>query len=249
MSESTLRIGVLLPTVLGTYGDTGNALVLRERARRRGIDAEIVYVDLDDPIPASLDLYTLGGGEDTAQSLAAAKMRADDGLVRAVNAGASLLAICASLQVLGQWYRDAEGRRVAGLELLDVTTESQGHRSIGELVTEPLLDGLTHPLTGFENHGGGTLLGPEASPLGRVVHGTGNGVPHGMETPQTGYDGVVQGTIIATYMHGPLLARNPELADLLLRRATGIDLAPLEVPSVEALRRERLAAATRKPKE
>ena len=241
MSESTLRIGVLFPDVLGTYGDTGNALILAERARRRGIDAELVTVSLNEDIPAELDLYTLGGGEDTAQSLAAQKFRDDSGLLHALDAGKPLLAICASLQVLGHWYRDARDERVEGLGVLDVTTDPQGHRAIGELVCEPLLEGLTQPMTGFENHGGGTVLGPNARPLGRVIAGVGNGTPEGMTPGPIAYDGVVQGSVIATYMHGPVLARNPELADLLLTRATGLELAPLDVPGVEALRAERLA--------
>lgn len=240
-SESTLAIGVLMPEVLGTYGDTGNAMILAERARRRGIDARIVEVGLTEPIPETLDLYALGGGEDTAQSLAAQKFREDPGLLRALDAGRPLLAICASLQVLGHWYRDARNVRVEGLGVLDITTDPQGSRSIGELICEPLLEGLTQPLTGFENHGGGTLLGPEAKPLGRVVHGTGNGVPEGETPGPVAYDGAVQGSIIATYMHGPCLARNPELADLLLARAIGAPLGPLEVPGVAALRAERLA--------
>lgn len=245
MSESTLRIGVLFPEVLGTYGDTGNALILAERARRRGIDAELVTVSLNEDIPAELDLYTLGGGEDTAQSLAAQKFRDDSGLLHALDAGKPLLAICASLQVLGHWYRDARGERVEGLGVLDVTTDPQGHRAIGELVCEPLLEGLTQPMTGFENHGGGTILGPNARPLGRVIAGVGNGTPEGMTPEPIAYDGVVQGSVIATYMHGPVLARNPELADLLLTRATGLELTPLDVPGVEALRAERLAFARR----
>lgn len=240
MSESTLRIGVLMPEVLGTYGDTGNAIVLKERARRRGIAAEVVKVGLLDAIPESLDIYALGGGEDTAQSLAAQKLREDPGLLRALDAGRPLLAICASLQVLGHWYRDARDQRVAGLGVLDITTDPQGSRSIGELVSEPMLEGLTETLTGFENHGGGTVLGPEAKPLGRVVKGTGNGTPEGCEPAPVAYDGVVQGSIIATYMHGPCLARNPELADLLISRATGLELEPLEVPGVGVLRAERL---------
>lgn len=241
MSESTLRIGVLFPEVLGTYGDTGNALILAERARRRGIDAELVTVSLNEDIPAELDLYTLGGGEDTAQSLAAQKFRDDSGLLHALDAGKPLLAICASLQVLGHWYRDARGERVEGLGVLDVTTDPQGHRAIGELVCEPLLEGLNQPMTGFENHGGGTILGPNARPLGRVIAGVGNGTPEGMTPGPIACDGVVQGSVIATYMHGPVLARNPELADLLLTRATGLELTPLDVPGVEALRAERLA--------
>ena len=230
-----------MPEVLGTYGDTGNALILAERARRRGIDAEVVHVGLTDDIPDSLDIYTLGGGEDTAQALAADKFRGTSGLARALGAGRPLLAICASLQVLGHWYEDARGLRVSGMGVLDITTRPQGHRAIGELVSEPLLEGLTQPLTGFENHGGGTVLGPDAAPLGRVISGVGNGTPKGCEPGDVAHDGVVQSSIIATYMHGPVLARNPELADLLLARATGCDLVPLEVPGVAELRAERLA--------
>ncbi len=241
--ESVLRIGVLMPEVLGTYGDTGNAMVLAQRAKRRGFGAEIVEVGLSDPIPSELDLYTLGGGEDAAQSLAAQKFREDRGLFRGLEAGRPLLAICASLQVLGLWYRDARGERVEGMGVLDVTTDPQGARSIGELVTAPLLDGLSSPLTGFENHGGGTVLGSDARPLGRVLKGVGNGCPEGQVPGLVAYDGVLQGSIIATYMHGPVLARNPELADLLLSRAIGADLEPLEVPGVCELRAERLGAA------
>ncbi|QQC43439.1 glutamine amidotransferase [Schaalia meyeri] len=240
MSVSTLRIGVLMPEVLGTYGDAGNALILAERARRRGIDAEVVHVGLTDPIPDSLDIYTLGGGEDTAQALAAARFRGTSGLARALDAGRPLLAICASLQVLGHWYEDASTTRVAGMGVLDITTQPQGHRAIGELVSTPLIEGLTQPLTGFENHGGATVLGPDAAPLGRVVAGVGNGMPEGAAAPELTYDGAIQGSIVATYMHGPVLARNPELADLLLTRATGAELDPLEIPGVDELRRQRL---------
>ena len=243
MSDSALTIGVLMPEVLGTYGDTRNAMVLRERARRRGIDASIITVGLTDAIPRSLDVYTLGGGEDTAQALAAEKFRADPGLSGALEDGRQLLAVCASLQVLGMWYRDARDQRVEGMGVLDITTDPQGHRAIGELVTVPLVDGLTEPLTGFENHGGGTVLGPGARPLGRVVAGVGNGTPLGHEAAAEAVDGVVQGSIIATYMHGPVLARNPQLADLLLSRAVGGPLEPLEVPGTAALRAERLDAA------
>ena len=125
--------------------------------------------------------------------------------------------------------------------VLDITTLPQGHRAIGELVTVPLVEGLTQPLSGFENHGGGTILGEDATPLGRVISGVGNGTPQGQEPAEVAYDGAVQGSIIATYMHGPALARNPELADLLLQRATGMSLPPLEVPGVAQLRAERLS--------
>ena len=250
MTESALRIGVIYPQVLGTYGDTGNSTVLQRRAQMRGIDAVVSTVGLSDPIPSDLDIYLLGGGEDTAQALAASRMRAEKGLQQAVAAGRPVFAVCASLQVLGVAYTDANGREVDGLGLLDVITRPRGERAIGELVAEPLLPGLTDLLTGFENHGGGTSLGPDASPLGLVLAGVGNGAlpadlaPPGL--PEGLYEGAVQGSIVATYLHGPALARNPQLADWLLAAALGVeltDLSPLEVPGVERLRQERLAAA------
>ena len=233
MSESTVRIGLVLPDVMGTYGDNGNALILRQRLRMRDIDAEVVQITLSDPVPDSLDVYTLGGAEDSAQRLATRHLTRYPGLQNAAARGAPVLAICAAIQVLGHWYETSAGERVDGISLFDVTTAPQTTRSIGEVVTEPALDGLTQKLTGFENHRGGTTLGPDASALAKVTHGVGNGVGDGRE-------GVVQGSVLGTYMHGPVLARNPELADYLLERALGTTLAPLELPEVAQLRKERL---------
>ena len=244
MSESTLRIGLVLPDVMGTYGDGGNALVLRQRARMRGIDAEIVSITLDDDVPDSLDVYTLGGAEGLAQRLATRHLARHPGMQRAAEAGRPVLAICAAIQVLGHWYQTAAGEKVDGIGMFDCTTSPMESRAIGELATEPLLDGLTQTLSGFENHRGATTLGPDARPLGTVRHGTGNGAA--ASTPAgaaTRVEGVVQGSVIGTYMHGPLLARNPELADYLLTQATGADLAPLDLPEITRLRSERLHAA------
>ncbi len=237
MAESTVRIGLVLPDVMGTYGDGGNAVVLRQRLRLRGFDAEIVEITLTDPVPASLDLYTLGGAEDYAQRLATKHLLRHPGLQQAAGRGAPVLAICAAIQVLGHWYETSSGERVEGVGMLDVTTAPQPARTIGEVVSQPLLDGLTEPLTGFENHRGGTVLGADARPLATVVKGAGN-------RAGDGHDGAVQGSVIATYLHGPCLARNPQLADLLLSRVVG-ELAPLELPEVTQLRRERLAAPRR----
>ncbi|MFD5175995.1 type 1 glutamine amidotransferase [Nocardia sp. NPDC058379] len=238
MSESTIRIGLVLPDVMGTYGDGGNALVLRQRLRMRGYDAEIIDITLADPVPDSFDIYTLGGAEDSAQRLATRHLRQYPGLQQAAAKGAPVLAICAAIQVLGNWYETSAGEKVDGVSLFDVTTSPQETRAIGEVTTTPVLDGLSAPLTGFENHRGGTLLGPDAAPLAKVTRGVGNGVGDGTE-------GVVQGSVIGTYLHGPALARNPELADLLIARALGIsptDLTPLDLPEVDRLRRERLRA-------
>ncbi|WP_268810421.1 type 1 glutamine amidotransferase [Williamsia sp. Leaf354] len=236
---STLRIGLVLPDVMGTYGDGGNALILRQRARMRGIDAEIVQITLDDPVPESLDVYTLGGAEDYAQRLATRHLLRYPGLQKAAAKGAPVLAICAAIQVLGHWYETSAGERVEGISMLDLTTTPQATRSIGELVTSPTLAGLTQQLTGFENHRGGTILGTDSVPLARVDSGHGNRAGDRA-------DGAVTGSVIGTYLHGPVLARNPELADHLLSRAMGgATLPPLDLPEIDQLRRERIAAAKR----
>ncbi|MGK2879589.1 MAG: type 1 glutamine amidotransferase [Mycobacterium sp.] len=233
----TVRIGLVLPDVMGTYGDGGNAVVLRQRLLLRGIEAEIVEITLADPVPESLDLYTLGGAEDYAQRLATRHLQRYPGLQRAAERGAPVLAICAAIQVLGHWYATSSGERVDGVGMLDVTTSPQQARTIGEVTGNPLIDRLTQPLTGFENHRGGTVLGSDARPLSAVTKGAGN-------RAGDGFDGAVQGSVVATYLHGPCLARNPELADLLLSRVVG-DLEPLDLPEVDRLRGERLVAPRR----
>lgn len=233
----SVRIGLVLPDVMGTYGDGGNAVVLRQRLRLRGIPAEIVEITLAEPVPDSLDLYTLGGAEDYAQRLATRHLLRHPGLQRAVERGAPVLAICAAIQVLGHWYETSAGERVDGVGLLDVTTSPQPERTIGEVVSTPLIEGLSQELTGFENHRGGTVLGGDARPLAAVTKGAGNRLGDGI-------DGAVQGSVYATYLHGPCLARNPEFADLLLSKVVGA-LPPLELPEVDQLRRERLVAPRR----
>lgn len=242
-----LTIGLVLPDVLGTYGDDGNALVLRERARMRGVDAQIERILLDDDIPTTCDIYTLGGGEDAAQLLAAARLNASPGLQAAAADGRPIFAVCAGLQVLGHTFR-ARGNEVDGIGLLDVTTAPRDTRATGEIAATPTRAGitaeLTESLTGFENHMGATVLGPEASALGDVTRGVGNGTSAAGSADEELVDGVVQGSVIATYMHGPALARNPQLADLLIARALDVplaQLAPLDLEDVAQLRRERLA--------
>lgn len=261
---SELSIGLILPDVLGTYGDDGNALVLRERARRRGIDAEIVPIKLGDKVPSGLDIYTVGGGEDVAQTIAVEHLKADGGIKAAAESGKQILAICAGFQIFGQTFR-AGGKEVAGLGLVDCVTTSLDKRAIGELCTKPVSDLLTQPLTGFENHMGKTILGADARPLGQVIRGIGNEGPevtaeaahaaglghtdNADEIPaKGGSEGAVQGSIVCTYLHGPALARNPELADLLLARAIGKEpgtLEPLDLPVIDTLRQERMASKPR----
>ncbi|MFE0023660.1 type 1 glutamine amidotransferase [Amycolatopsis sp. NPDC059021] len=237
---STARIGLILPEVLGTYGDSGNAHVLCKRLEWRGYDAEVVPVLLGEPVPHGLDIYLLGGGEDGAQALATEHLRKHIGLGKAVENGAIVLAICAGLQVLGTRFRGSDGVDHEGLGLLDVVTEPGEPgtpRAVSELVAEggAILGG--EALTGFENHQGRTKLGEGSIPLGRVVSGTGNG---------DGTEGAVTGHVVGTYLHGPALARNPALADLLLTWLVGHELEPLDMPEVDKLRAERFAAAKRR---
>jgi CobQ-like glutamine amidotransferase family enzyme len=229
-----LRIVWIYPDLLSTYGDRGNLLILAHRAKRRGIPAETFEVRSDQPMPSTADIYLIGGGEDGPQALAAQRLLADGGLHRAVNQGAAVLAVCAGYQLFGSSFF-AKGARCQGLGLLDITSDRGETRAVGEVrgdIDQRL--GLP-PLTGFENHGGRTHLGSSVAPLARVTAGIGN-------DGQT--EGAWHGKILGTYAHGPALARNPAIADLLLRWATGADsLGDLDDTWPAQLRAERLAAA------
>ncbi len=171
MADSTVRIGLVLPDVMGTYGDGGNALVLRQRLRSRGIGAEIVEITLADAVPDSLDLYTLGGAEDYAQRLATKHLLRYPGLQRAAERGAPVLAICAAVQVLGQWYETSAGERVDGVGLLDATTSPQDARTIGELITKPLPTRSDRTAHRFRESPGRHRPGPRRVAAGRGGQG------------------------------------------------------------------------------
>ena len=230
---SVVRIALVYPDLLGTYGDSGNAVILAQRLRWRGHDAELITVNAGALLPSSCDIYVVGGGEDLPQALAASQLIDRGPLNRAADRGAAILAVCAGLQILGHSFVGPDGIERAGLGLLDCRTELGRRRTIGELVVQPFTDLGLPALTGYENHRGVTLLGPDARPTGSVRTGVGNG---------DGTDGVVAGRIWATYMHGPVLARNPLLADRVLALVVG-PLAPLDDYESEALRAERLRAA------
>jgi lipid II isoglutaminyl synthase (glutamine-hydrolysing) len=235
VGRNSLRIVWVYPDLLSTYGDRGNLLVLTHRAARRGLPVEPLEVRSDQTMPDSADIYLIGGGEDGPQALAAQRLIADGGLHRAVERGAAVFAVCAGYQLLGATFF-AKGARCGGLGLLDAHSDRGPSRAVGELAgtVDPAL-GLP-ALTGFENHGGRTHLGPDAAPLARVTAGVGN---------DGDTEGAWHGTILGTYAHGPALARNPAIADLLLRWATGAAaLPPLDDTWPERLRTERLAAVS-----
>lgn len=243
MSRSSVSICVLYPDLLGTYGDGGNARVLAQRLAWRDIAVDLVQVDAGEHVPDSCDLYLVGGGEDGPQTHATRELHTSGALVRAVDRGAVVFAVCAGMQILGHRFPDMNGVDQPGLGLLDCTTGRVDRpRAVGELLTHAAsltdADGRVHDLgvlTGFENHGGRTTPGPTAATLARVDVGEGNG---------DGTEGVVNGRVVGTYLHGPALARNPLLADLLLSWIVGDDaLSPLDDADVDALRTERVRAA------
>jgi CobQ-like glutamine amidotransferase family enzyme len=230
--ESRLRLIWIYPDLLSTYGDRGNLLILERRAAIRGLPVECVEVRSDQALPNSGDIYLLGGGEDGPQSLAAQRLSADGSLHQAVARGAVLFAVCAGYQLLGRSFF-AKGAECRGLGLLDLYSTRGETRAVGELAgtIDPTL-GLPH-LTGFENHGGRTHLGPEVAPLARVTAGIGN-------DGQT--EGAWRGRVLGTYSHGPALSRNPGIGDLLLYWATGAPLRRIDDTWPDRLRAERLAA-------
>jgi CobQ-like glutamine amidotransferase family enzyme len=253
-ATSAVRIALVYPDLLGTYGDSGNAVVLAQRLRWRGYPAEVTTVLAGDGVPESCDLYVVGGGEDLPQALAARQLGRPGPLHRAVAGGAAVLAICAGLQILGTRFVGPDGVETDGLGLIDCrSVRGTGRRAVGELVVDPHPDSGLPTLTGYENHGGRTLLGPGARPGGWVRTGVGNGDgPDGAGTgwgpersdrpPPRPTDGAWSGHIWGTYLHGPVLARNPALADLLLSWVVG-ELVALDDRDSVALRAERLAAA------
>lgn len=219
----SLTLTHLYPRELNIYGDTGNVLVLRKRLQWRGLDAEVVGVQVGDPLPADTDILLGGGGQDAAQGEIGRDFvsrgpelcaMADDGVV--------MLTICGSYQLLGHHFLTKDGRQIEGVGVLDVVTTGSDQRLIGN----NHIDTPWGRLVGFENHSGLTELGPGVEPLGRTETGRGNN-----GSDQT--EGAVRGNVFGTYLHGPVLAKSPAFADELLRRALSrrgqaADLEPLD---------------------
>lgn len=220
-----IRVGHLYPEYLNIYADRGNIAVLAARAAVRGHELVLTPIGLGDPVPAGIDLFYVGGGQDREQELVAPDLTAKgEALHAAAAAGAVFLAVCGGYQLLGDYYRDRSGAELPGVGLLPLHTVAGERRMIGDVLLQCSFAGET--LAGFENHAGRTILAEGAEPLGRVLFGYGNdGV--------SGFEGCRSGRIYGTYLHGPLLPRNPWFADRLLAEAlahgTGeeVVLAPL----------------------
>ena len=220
-------VGHLYPEYLNIYADRGNIAVLDRRAAWRGIGFDYRTTSIGEPLsPGEHDLLYVGGGQDREQALVAPDLAArGDALREAVAGGAAVLAVCGGYQLLGRFYRDRAGAELPGAALFPLHTVAGERRMIGDVLLACQLEpGEPRTLAGFENHAGRTILDAGAEPLGRVVAGFGN-------DGESGHEGCRLGRALGTYLHGPLLPRNPWLADWLLTEAlahgTGGD--PLEL--------------------
>jgi lipid II isoglutaminyl synthase (glutamine-hydrolysing) len=240
VADRTLRVCALYPDLLNIYADRGNLLLLERRCAWRGIGFELAGSGLGAAVdPEAHDLFYIGGGQDRDQALCARDMveTKREALDAAAARGAVVFAVCGGYQLLGHGY-DMGGERLPGVGLVDLeTVREPGPRLIGNVAIE-LDDGRI--LAGFENHGGRTRLGPGAAPLGRVLRGHGN-------DGRSGFEGVLggrHGTVVGTYLHGPLLPKNAHFADWLTAMALGISPSELE-PLDDALESAAHAAARR----
>jgi lipid II isoglutaminyl synthase (glutamine-hydrolysing) len=208
-------VGHLYPDYLNIYADRGNMAVLARRAAWRGIGFELRTIGLGDPLrPGEHDLLYVGGGQDREQALVASDLAGrSPELEEAVEGGAAVLAVCGGYQLLGRFYRGRDGEEMPGIGLFPHETLAGDRRMIGDVLLEcELRPGERRTLAGFENHAGRTYLDEGAEPLGHVVSGFGN-------DGESGYEGCRVGLALGTYLHGPLLPRNPWLADWLISAA------------------------------
>lgn len=220
-----ITIGHLYPELLNLYGDRGNVQCLLKRCQWRGIEAEVKTFELDDEVCFDdLDIVLLGGGSDREQMLVCAKLREiREGFKAFVESDGVVIAICGGYQLMGKYYK-TEVDTIEGLGILDIYTEHGAERLIGNTVLKS--DLFDMPVVGFENHGGRTCINGNRA-LGKVLCGSGN-------DGKSGEEGVVYKNVIGTYLHGPLLPKNPQLADWLIAHALErkygkkIELSPLD---------------------
>ena len=219
-----ITVGHLYPEYLNIYADRGNIAVLERRAALRGHELVVETVSVGDELgPDTYDLLYIGGGQDREQALVAPDLAVRGGAIgAAVAGGVALLAVCGGYQLLGRGYRGRDGATMPGAGLFPHDTVAGEQRMIGDvLLACELVPGESRTLAGFENHAGRTRLDPDAVPLGRVVAGFGN-------DGESGHEGCRRGRVYGTYLHGPLLPRNPWFADRLLADALGVELEPLD---------------------
>ncbi len=219
MKKLSLNIGWLYPDLMNTYGDRGNIIVLTKRAEWRGINVKVeqIFVESGEKELKESDLIFMGGAQDTQQEIVNRDLNHKKGkiLKEKIENGTVGLFICGAYQFLGRYYRTAEGKELKGLGIFPLYTQNPGEhakRLIGNVRIKPAIEELNQELIGFENHGGRTHLEDENLALGTAISGFGN---NGADKSE----GIVYKNSFGTYLHGPILPKNPQLADLLLTRA------------------------------
>ena len=206
----TIKILHMYADMLDLYGDSGNMEVMAFRCKKRGIECQIDKYSIDSEMPdfSSYDLIYIGGGADLEQQhISADLLKCRDGIVKAYKNGTFLFLICGGYQLMGKYYRDADGNDIKGLGLFDyftVAPNSRRKRCIGNIVIETKLTGKPVKVVGFENHGGQTQ--GVKTPFGKVLFGNGN-------CSKSEAEGYCEKNVIATYLHGPCLSKNPEISD------------------------------------
>src|SRR3954453_11063931 len=195
-----LTIGWLYGDKMNIYGDRGNVIALSQRARWRGIDAEVRNIGLGEPIPTDVDCFFWGGGQDQEQVAVAHDLQGAKGeaIRQAVDDGVALLAVCGGYQLLGHEYRPHDADPLPGIAVFDAVSVAGPERFIGNVV----VDTRWGELVGFENHSGLTTLGPGLEPMGRVRIGHGN-------NGRDGTEGAISRHAVGCYLHGSLLPKNP----------------------------------------
>lgn len=204
-----ITLGHLYPKQMNVYGDMGNVITLRYRLEKRGYSVNYLPLDsLKSLVPGSVDILIGGGGQDSNQGLVRGDLQKYASELRtACDDGLPALMVCGMYQLFGHRFVLPGGKEIAGIGILDLETKAGETRLIGNIV----LESKYGKLVGFENHSGRTYLGNGAVPLGTVVKGAGN-------NGETGEEGAVFNNIFGTYMHGPVLTKNPVLADELITR-------------------------------
>lgn len=210
-ARMSLRICHLYPSLLGVAGDRGNLLAIQQRCAWRDIDTEVVEVGVEQtPDFSGFDLILFHGGQDKEMDVAARDITAkSESLRHAIETDVVMLAVCAGYQLLGHYYQPFVGPRLPGIGALDLYTVGGARRFMNHIAVECDFDGQVRSLVGFENHSGQTRLGPGINPLGRVVAGGGN-------NGEDGGEGAIYRKVYATYLHGPVLPKNPWFTDHLI---------------------------------
>lgn len=223
--DMKITIGHLYPDLLNLYGDRGNIACMEKRCHWRGIGAETIEFNTGDTIDFSkLDIVLLGGGSDREQAIVCKNLlEIQSRFKEYVEDGGVVIAVCGGYQLLGKYYKTTDAM-IEGLDLVDIYTEQGEGRLIDNIVLQSELAEM--PVVGFENHGGRTYLNGNR-PFGKVLYGAGN-------DGESGYEGVIYKNVIGTYLHGPLLPKNPQICDHLLTKALErkygeeITLSPLD---------------------